>query len=291
MMQRHGLGQNLARRNRLDRLFKAVCLTASFSCLLVLLAMLVPLVYNGLPFVDWQFLTSFPSSRVENAGVKPAIVGTFYLMAITVLVVFPLGVATAVFIEEFLPRKSVLTKLVRTNVRNLAGVPSIVFGILGMVVFVNALGFGRSLVSGGLTLALMILPIVVITACEALRSVPKSIRLAAYAVGGTRVQTVFYHVVPCALPQILTGLILGVSRAIGEAAPLILIGGLTYVAFLPENIFDSFTALPIQIYSWASRPQVEFHHLAAGAILVLLAILVLFNSVAIYLRAKYKRRW
>lgn len=247
---------------------------------------------KGADWLSIKFLTSFPSRFPEEAGIKSALMGSIWLMVLTAIMSIPMGIGSAVYLEEY-ARKSILTKLIELNISNLAGVPSIVYGILGLALFVRGLNMERSLISGALTLTLLILPIIIISSREAIRAVPSSIRDASYALGATKWQTIRYHVLPAAIPGILTGNILALSRAIGEAAPLLMIGALTFIAFTPESIFDPFTALPIQIFNWASRPQAEFQYLAAAAILVLLALLLTMNAAAIIIRNKYQKnlRW
>ena len=259
-----------------------LCVFITLSFLFVLV---VQTLVHGIGVIDFGFLSSFPSRFPERSGVLSALVGTAWLMSLTALVSVPLGVMTAVFIEEYLPQ-SLWTRLLRVNIFNLAGVPSILFGVLGLAVFVRYFGMGRSLLSGALTISLMILPTIVVATCEAIRSVPDSLRHAGFGVGATRRQVVWGQVLPVALPGIITGVILALSRAMGEAAPLIMVGALTFVAFLPTSPFDSFTTLAIQIFSWASRPQVEFQAVAAGGIILLLLITLGMNGLAIYLRIR-----
>ncbi len=211
-------------------------------------------------------------------------------MALTAGISFPLGVGAAIYLEEYAPRNW-FTRLLQTNISNLAGVPSIVYGILGLAIFVRFFGFGRSVVAGAATLALLILPVVIIASQEALKAVPNSLREASYGVGATKWQTIRHQVLPVALPGILTGTILSLSRAIGETAPLIMIGALTFIAFAPTSPMDPFTVLPIQIFNWTAKPQADFHDLAAGAILVLLVVLLVMNAAAIVLRNRYQKRF
>ena len=245
---------------------------------------------DGLGWIDWQFLTSFPSRFPERAGIKSALVGTIWLISLVALISIPIGVSTALYLEEFANNKNRMAKFIEVNISNLAGVPSIVYGILGLAVFVRYFSLGRSLLSGALTMSLLILPVIIIASREAIKAVPMSIRYAALSLGATRWQTTWSHVLPASFPGILTGVILALSRAIGETAPLVMIGALTFVAFLPEGPMDQFTALPIQIYNWVSRPQQEFPDLAAGAIVVLLLVLLLMNATAIVIRNKTERR-
>jgi phosphate transport system permease protein len=217
------------------------------------------------------------------------LVGTLYLSALVALISIPVGVSTALYLEEF-AGKGRWAKIIEVNIANLAGVPSIVYGILGLAVFVRFFALERSLISGALTMSLLILPTIIIASREAIMAVPQSIRAAAFSLGATKWQTTWHHVLPASFPGIMTGVILSLSRAIGETAPLIMIGALTFVAFLPQGPMDSFTALPIQIYNWVSRPQPEFHELAAAGIIVLLIVLLLMNATAIYIRSKTERR-
>ncbi len=270
-------------------MFRYLCGTSVCFSVALLAIMIIRIVMDGASWLDWQFLTEFPSRFPDKAGIKSALVGTLWLMLLVALISIPLGVGAAIWLEEFSPR-SRLSRFIDLNIANLAGVPSIVYGILGLALFVRWMDMGRSLIAGALTMSLLILPIIIIASREAMRSVPASIRQAAFALGATRWQSVYFHVLPSAFPGILTGVILSLSRAIGETAPLIMIGALTYVAFLPEGLHDSFTSLPIQIFNWASRPQQAFHELAAAAILVLLVVLLLMNSTAIYIRYKWERK-
>ena len=234
-------------------------------------------------------MTSFPSRFPEKAGIQSALWGTIWLISLPACFSIPVGLASAIYLEEF-AGDSWFNRLIEVNISNLAGVPSIVYGVLGLALFVRGTGLGRSLVAGGLTMTLLILPIIIIAGREAIRAVPNSIRLAALALGATRLQTVWAHVLPQALPGILTGVILALSRAIGETAPLIMIGALTYVAFVPEGPMDAFTVLPIQVFNWASRPQEGFHHIAASGIIVLLIVLFIMNATAVFIRYKSGRK-
>ena len=277
-------------RRRKGRLFAIACGLLSLIGLAVLGILIVRVLWEGATWVTRAFLTSFPSVLApETAGIKSALWGSIWLIAITVLSSVPMGVAAAVYLEEYAPHNR-LTRFIHLNINNLAGVPSIVYGILGLTVFVRWCRFDRSVLAGALTLSLLVLPVIIIASREALIAVPQSIRLAAYALGATKWQTARSHVLPAALPGIMTGIILAVSRASGEAAPLIRIGALTYVAFVPQGPLDAFTALPIQIYAWSDQPQPEFHHLAAAGIIVLLGILFPMNAVAIGVRAWHQRK-
>ena len=261
----------------------------------------------NLKFISWvspEFLTTPQSADPLKAGVRTAILGTLWTVLITVMFAFPLGVGAAIYLEEYAD-DNWLNRIIQTNITNLAGVPSIIYGMLGLAIFVRALepmtsgvifglndpqtANGRTVLSAGLTLALLVLPLIIINGQEAIRAVSNSIRQASYGVGATKWQTIWHHVLPGAIPGILTGTILAVSRAIGETAPIVVIGAATYITFDPNNVFSKFTSLPIQIYQWTSRPQAEFRNLAAGAILVLMVILLSLNSVAIILRNRYRK--
>ena len=274
---------NAARRHAAAKMFRLLCAAVTWSGVAVLAVLLVHVSYTGLSWLDYQFLTSFPSRFPAKAGIQSALWGTVWLITLTAAFSVPIGVAAAVYLEEY-ARQGWVSRFIEVNIANLAGVPSIVYGILGLVMFVRFFAFGRSVLAGSLTMSLLILPVIIIAAREAVRAVPGSIRQAAFALGATRWQVVRSHVLPSAMPGILTGVILAMSRAIGETAPLIMIGALTYVAFTPEGPLDAFTALPIQIFNWASRPQQEFHQLAAAGIIVLLAVLLLMNALAVWIR-------
>lgn len=277
-------------RRRLGFFFGLLCFLMSLSGIFFLAVLLSFVFGKGWELVGWKFLTRFPSQWDPlSGGVKSALWGSIWLSVITIVVAVPVGVAAAVYLEEYAPPGR-LTRFIRVNISNLAGVPSIVYGILGLAVFVRTFSLGRSVAAGGLTLALLVLPVVIIATREALVAVPQSIRLAAYALGATRWETVRSHVIPLALPGIMTGTILALSRAIGEAAPLMILGSLTYVTFVPQSPYDAFTALPLQIYAWIDAPQEEFHKLAAAAIIVLLAVLLPMNALAVGVRAWRQRK-
>ncbi len=280
---------NLARRHRKARLFSRFCGAITWSGVLLLAVLLYQVSIEGFHWLDWQFVDSFPSRFPERAGVKSALVGTLWLIILVAMISIPVGVSTALYLEEF-AGKGRIAKIIEVNIANLAGVPSIVYGILGLAVFVRYMLLERSLISGALTMSLLILPVIIIASREAIKTVPQSIRYAAYSLGATKWQTTWAHVLPASFPGIMTGVILALSRAIGETAPLIMIGANTFVAFLPEGPMDAFTALPIQIYNWVSRPQEEFHELAAAGIIILLAVLLIMNATAIYIRNKTERR-
>ena len=281
--------RRMARRKWLGRAFHALCLLAILLALAMLAALLVHITSKGWSRVNWDFLTSFPSRHPDQAGIQGALLGTIYVVSIAGVVAFSLGVGAAIYLEEYATRNW-FARVVQINIANLAGVPSIVYGILGLEIFVRSLGLGQSVLAGSLTLALLVLPIIIISAEEALRAVPRSIREGAYALGATRWQAIWRLVLPQAFPGILTGVILAVSRAIGETAPLIVMGALTFVPFAPESPFDRFSVLPIQIFNWTSRPQSEFHEVAAAGIIVLLILLLTMNAFAVFLRYKFQRR-
>lgn len=268
----------------------AMSLGISFFFLYLLVSHVIS---TGWESLDWKFLTSPPSRFVDKAGVWPALVGTFYIVLIAGMVSVPLGILTAIYLEEFRPKRRIwkrIRALVRLNVANLSGVPSIVYGMLGLAFFVRSLELGRSLLAGGLTMGLLVLPVIVMATLEALRAVPLAIREAAYGVGASRAQVTFLQVLPQAFPGILTGIILACSRAAGETAPLILVGAAVFILYTPEHLLDDFTALPIQIFSWSALPGDSFKGIAAGGILVLLLLTLGLNSIAIYLRTKFSKK-
>jgi len=276
------------RRVLFSRLFALVCQAATALCVLVLFVLIFRILWLGLPVLSVNFLTGYPSRFPEQAGVAPAVVSSLWLVGLTALFSVPIGVGAAVYLEEY-SRASRLRDLVQLNIANLAGVPSIVYGILGLGLFVRALALEQSIWAGALTLTLVVLPIVILAAQESLRAVPNSIRAASYALGATRWQTVWYQVLPAAMPGIMTGVILAMSRALGEAAPLVALGAATYLTFIPTSPADEFSALPVQIFDWASLPP-RFHPVAAGAIVVLLSVLILMNATAVYVRYHYGKR-
>lgn len=283
---------NLRRRKCLGVVFHALFVLSTLLGMVMLGLLLWEVSRQGIGWLSWDFLNSFPSRFPKKAGIKSALFGTLWFISFTVLFAVPVGIGAAIYLEEY-ARKGRVANLIEVNIANLAGVPSIVYGILGLALFVRGMGLGRSVLAGSLTMALLVLPIIIIAAREALRAVPNSIRLAAYAIGATQWQTIRSHVLPVALPGIMTGVILAVSRAMGEAAPLIMIGALTYVAFVPETPMDAFTVLPIQIFNWTSRPQKDFQNVAAAGIIVLLVVLLLLNAAAVLLRHRFekKRLW
>jgi phosphate transport system permease protein len=272
-----------------ERVAAAFFLGATLVGLIALAALLYTVVSKGAGQIDVPFIRNFASRIPERAGIWPPLVGTLYLMVLVTLASFPLGVGAAIYLEEFAPRNK-LTSAIETNIANLAAVPSIIYGLLGLAVFFRAMGLGRSLITGALTLSLLVLPVIIIASREALRAIPQSIRSGAMALGATRWEAIYKLVLPAAVPGIMTGAILGLSRAIGETAPLLVAGAAAFVAFTPDNLLDAYSALPIQIFDWVRRPQAEFQDLAAGAILVLLVVLLAMNAIAIVVRNRYGRQ-
>jgi phosphate transport system permease protein len=272
-----------------DRLLNLFGLLVTLVALASLAALLFDVLRDGAGRLSWQFFTSYPSRRAEAAGILPALAGSIYVIALTALLAVPFGVASAIYLEEY-GRRGRLSRLIEINIANLAGVPSIIYGLLGLGLFVRLLGMGRSVLAGASILALLTLPVIILATRESLRAVPKSLREASYALGATKWQTIWHQVLPAAAPGILTGLILALSRAIGETAPLITIGALTYVPFIPTDVWSPFTVLPIQIFNWVSRPQAAFAENAAAGIVVLLALLLVMNATAIVLRDRLRAR-
>ena len=281
--------RTIGRRKVSNALFGLLALLAIFSSLLALTGLLIDVVVRGAGSVDLQFLSAAPSRIPAKAGIFPALIGTLWVTILVAIITFPIGVAAAIYLEEYAGRGR-WARIMKLNISNLAGVPSIVYGIFGLALFVRLLGLGRTVFAAALTLSLLILPVVIISSMEALRAVPPSQREAAYALGATRWQMIRRSLLPSAAPGILTGIVLAVGRAVGETAPLILIGAVTFVTFVPTNPFeDKYTVLPIQIYNWASRPQAAFQEISAAAILVLLVLMFMLNLAAIILRARLSR--
>ena len=294
--------KGLVWRKQLDKAFVIVGLLVLFACLGLLAVLFLDLVHQGASRFGWDFVMSFPSRKAERAGILSAWVGTSLIMFVTALVALPVGVAAAIYLEEY-ATKNWFTGIIEINVTNLAGVPSIVYGLLALGLFVYTFGFGQSILSAGLTLALLILPIVIVATRESLRAVPKAIREAAYGLGATRWEVTKDHVLPYSTGGILTGLILGLSRAIGETAPIITIGALSFIAFLPpspvgsefpflnfEWLRSGFTAMPIQMFNWVSRPDQAFQANSAAAGAILLAMTLLMNAVAIWIRYRFRKK-
>ena len=283
------ISRNLTNRYVIAKIFHGFCFTVAWSGVLILGVLLFHVTQEGIQWLDLQFLSDFPSRFPAKAGIHSALIGTLWLISLTALFSVPIGIGAGLYLEEF-TKKNRIRQFVDLNISNLAGVPSIVYGMLGLVIFVRWFELNQSVLAGSLTMSLLILPVIIISTREALRAVPNTIRQAAFALGATRWQTIYAHVLPAAFPGILTGIILALSRAIGETAPLIMIGALTYVAFVPDGPMDDFTALPIQIFNWASRPQQQFHELAAAGILVLLFVLLLMNSIAVIIRHRLEKK-
>ena len=272
-----------------DNLFKAWAIFCTGIGILMLVIFLVNILRAGLSRIDLDFITSLPSRKPELAGIKTALMGSIWILGLTALIAIPVGVAAGIYLEEY-GKKSRFAALLEINITNLAGVPSIIYGILGLEVFVRYCGLGTSLLSGALTLALLILPIIIVATREAIKAVPKTIREASFALGASKWQTISRQVLPAASGGILTGVILALSRAIGETAPLIIVGAATYVSFVPNSINDSYSVLPMQIFNWVSRPEKEFAANAAAAIIVLLLITFIMNGIAIYLRNRWQKK-
>ncbi|MBC8070099.1 MAG: phosphate ABC transporter permease PstA [Deltaproteobacteria bacterium] len=283
-------GPQLRRPNRaLERAFELACVVAVLLPVLMLAVLLLEVAQIGLARLDLQFVTSYASRDPGQAGILAGIVGSLYLVGLTAIIAVPLGIGSAVYLEEY-ARPSWLSRLVEINISNLAGVPSVIYGLLGLELFVRALGLGRSLLAGALTLALLVVPIVMMAAREALRAVPREMREAGLALGGTPWQVVRTVVLPMSLPGMLTGSILAISRALGEAAPLVVLGAVAYVDFLPDGVGSEFTALPIQIFNWTRRPQAGFVENAGAGIIVLIVTLLVLNAFAIVLRNRLQGR-
>lgn len=273
-----------------DNVFAALFATSVVIGVLVLAWLLIEVFIDSIGWLDWQFLSSYSSRHPVEAGVLAPIAGTFWVIILTAAMTVPVGIATAVYLEEFASNNQ-LTRLIQLNISNLAGVPSVVYGLLGLAIFVQYLFDGqRSLLTGALTLSLLVMPIVIIASQEAIRAVPSSHRDAAYAMGATRWQVVKMVVLPQAVPSMMSGIILAMSRAIGETAPILVVSSLVFITYVPTSPFDRFTVLPLQIVTWVSQPQDDFRHIAAAAIVILLVMLLTMNAAAIYIRAKFQRR-
>jgi phosphate transport system permease protein len=294
--------EQLKRRQRRETIFIVIGIMATSVGLIALAVLMVDLALSGLSRINVDFFTSFPSRRASQAGILSAWVGSLLVMLVTASIGIPLGVAAGIYLEEYAP-KNIWTSIIEINVSNLAGVPSIVYGLLALGLFVYGFGTGRSIFTAGLTLALLILPIIIVSTRESIRAVPWTLREAAYGVGATKWQVTRDHVLPAAIPGILTGVIIGMSRAIGETAPLVTIGALSFIAFLPPApitsefpfisfswMFEGFTVLPIQLFNWVSRPGKDFHANAAATGLVLLAVTLMLNAIAIYFRYQLRKK-
>jgi phosphate transport system permease protein len=278
------------RTNRLiDAAFKYVGIFATLFGLVVLAIFLLNILGDGLKRIDWNFLTNLPSRRASKAGILTAWVGTTWIMVLTALISIPLGVSAGIYLQEY-GKKNKLASIIEVNISNLAGVPSIIYGLLGLEIFVRLMNMGSSLLAGACTLSLLILPVIIVATREAIKAVPNSLREASYGMGATKWQTVWYQLLPAASGGIITGVILALSRAVGETAPLIVIGALAYVPFVPQTPLDEFTVLPMQIFNWISRPQKEFLENGAAAIIILLLITFCMNGIAIYFRNKWQKK-
>lgn len=281
--------KGLISANAKDKIFNVFGMLCTFFALSILLILFADILMKGLGRINWSFLVNFPSRHPDQSGIYTALAGMFSLLFFTILIALPIGIMSAIYLQEY-GTKNRFAKIVEINISNLAGVPSIIYGILGLTIFVRAFGFGNSILAAALTLALLIMPVIIVATREAIKAVPDSLREAAYGMGATRWQTVSKVVIPASLGGILTGIILSISRAIGETAPLIVVGALAYVPFIPEGPMDQFTSLPIQIYNWTSRPQPGFVVNAAAGIIVLLVFTFLLNGIAIYLRNRWYKK-
>ena len=272
-----------------DDAFKYLGIFCTVAVLLILAIFLVDILIKGVQRIDWDFITDLPSRNADRAGIYTALTGSVWILGLTTIIALPLGIAAAIYLEEY-AKKGKLSSILEINISNLAGVPSIIYGLLGLEVFVRILEMGSSVLAGSFTLALLILPIVIVSTREAIKAVPKSIRDASYAMGASKWQTVSMQLLPASFGGILTGVILSLSRAVGETAPLIVIGALAYVPFAPSSPMDEFSVLPIQIFNWISRPQKGFEVNAAAAIIILLLITFLLNAVAVYFRNRWQKK-
>jgi phosphate transport system permease protein len=280
---------NLPRRKTKATLTQCLLLVVTVFALVILAALLWDISSAGARWLSLDLFTNTPSRKPEQAGLRPALLGTLWVIGLTALLAFPVGIGAALYLEEY-AQNNRWTRLLKTNIANLAGVPSVVYGLLGLSVFVSLFALGRTVLSSALTLALLILPVIIIASQEAIRAVPPSLRLGAFALGATRWQVARDHVIPAAMPGIMTGIILSISRAMGETAPLLVVGAAAYVTFNPTGLMSKYTVLPVQIYEWARRPQQEFQDLAAAAIIVLLLLLLILNGTAIYLRQRFAKK-
>jgi phosphate transport system permease protein len=278
----------LMRRRLTGTLFYGACLVAIGLLMLTLILLLWDVLSQGVPWLDTDFLTGGPSRKTAIAGIFPALIGSLEISVLVGIMAFPTGVAAAIYLTEY-AGASRLTGILRTNISNLSGVPSVIYGILGLALFVRIAGFGFTIISGALTITLLILPVVIIASIEAIKAVPEAQREGAYALGASRWQMVRQAVLPAAAPGIMTGIILAMARAIGETAPLILVGAFTFVTFVPQPFSGGYTVLPIQVYDWATRPQADFHGLAAAAIIVILVMMLVLNALALFVRARLSR--
>ncbi|NJY63921.1 phosphate ABC transporter permease PstA [Salinimicrobium sp. CDJ15-81-2] len=280
---------NIKKNRLLDQVFKYWGIACTFLGLVLLAIFIGSILVDGIQRIDWDFITSLPSRKAERAGIYTALMGSVWILFFTTIIALPLGIAAAIYLEEY-AKESKMASLLEVNISNLAGVPSIIYGLLGLEVFVRIMEMGASVLAGSFTLALLILPIVIVSTREALKAVPKSVRDASFALGASKWQTVSRQLLPASFGGILTGIILALSRAVGETAPLIVIGALAYVPFAPESPMDEFSVLPIQIFNWISRPQHGFEVNAAAAIIILLLITFILNGIAVYFRNRWQSK-
>lgn len=280
---------NAYKNKLIDKSFKIWAFSATLLGLVLLAIFIGNIVVDGIGRINWDFLTSLPSRKPEKAGIYTAMIGSVWILGLTALIAFPLGVASAIYLEEY-GEKTRFNEILEINIANLAGVPSIIYGLLGLEIFVRVFGLGQSVLAGSMTLSLLILPIIIVATREAIKAIPSSIKEASFALGATKWQTVWNQVLPSSFGGILTGVILALSRAVGEAAPLIVVGALAYVPFTPSSPMDEFTVLPIQIFNWVSRPQHGFTVNASAAIIVLLLITFLMNGIAVYFRHRWQKK-
>ncbi len=282
---------NSIQKNRLkDQLFKIWGIACTLFGLVLLSVFIGDILIDGIRRIDWEFITNLPSRKAEKSGIYTALMGSIWILLLTTIIAFPIGVAAGIYLEEY-SKKNRFSALLEINISNLAGVPSIIYGLLGLEVFVRIMNLGASVLAGSLTLTLLILPIIIVATREAIKAVPNSIRDASYALGASKWQTIWNQVLPASGGGILTGVILALSRAVGETAPLIVVGALAYVPFAPSNPLDEFSVLPIQIFNWISRPQHGFIENAAAAIIILLLITFIMNGIAVYFRNKWQKKW
>lgn len=282
--------KKLKRRHLINNIFKYFLVFIIFMSISILAVLLVDIFFKGFKTLTWDFITNMPSGRAGRAGILPALIGSLGVIGLTALISIPVGVGTAIYLEEYADKRSKFFKILQLNISNLAGVPAIVYGILGLAVFSQLLALGPSLIVGAFTLSLLILPVIIVSSSEAIKAVPNSIREGSYALGVTRWRTITGVILPMSLPGIMTGSILALSRAMGEAAPLIMVGAVGFVTFLPRNLLDRYSALPLIVFNWTSRPQAAFAEIAASGILVMLILLLLTNLTAIIIRNKTQTR-
>lgn len=282
--------EQIARLKRQDKLFWIIGLLSLVFALVTLLSLIIDMAMTGWPRLSLSFFTTFASRFPDKAGIFAAWVGSLFVMTVTALMAIPLGIASGIFLEEY-AKKNIWTKLIELNILNLAGIPSITYGLMALGIFVYKMKLGQSILTAGMTLGLLVLPIIIVTTREAIRTIPSHIREASYSLGATKWQTIWNHILPYSSGGIMTGVVIALSRAIGETAPLITVGALTFIAFLPHSILDPYTVMPIQMFSWVSRPQEEFHVNAAAAGLVLLSMTLFLNAAAIFIRYRFRKRY